>query len=312
MKYSENQFYYPWLEEQTLLEGKIPKKINDKALIKKLTFGVASERAFNLLRLSPADFKGFEQVRVEGEINYKLAWLVDVIAHVFVTQNNNSAIDSKKDDIERIDYALVKKDNESFLLQPIVSLDIEQFNKILGKRVSKKQFEQLVNQLYNLSIEGFLKARYNPETKEWSRVGIQGRLVSEIKKHQLGTYWSKKYKIRSETKIFVFNTSWGYLFLRNLMNRSFLIKPRKLYSMSRSAQCIYNFIMLQPSSFVKVKIGNLQKIIGLESSNVVRLQRYIESGLNALKDNKYITGWSRNGKGSGVIYTINKTSMFIL
>jgi len=311
------------IEEKTQL-------IEEKAVI--------TERSLNILRFTRKDLSGFQKIELSMEIDYKLAWLIESIAHKWVNSHRD-LVDKKKSEkialqsvlralLENPDFSDMKKaideeirkNPENVYLFPktfLVRLTVKEMQEILGREISLYDAIELVEKLQKLTIKGEGKLLWNPVTKKTELkkfCGVISPLTNTIFYRDIDGTWCKKWRFPLGEFVFCFQTYWGIIFLLNLINRTWLLKPQGVYSLSSSfAQNIYNFVYMQPKDEVKCGIRKLALIAGCQQKAYHNIKYELKRALNLLVEEAYLEkDWRTEGQAWDTIYILKKSKLIKL
>ncbi len=270
--------------------------------------GVTTDRTMNLMVRKSS-------LRIEGDFNYRVKWVHDIFCHsmwkyilkgVGLEELHKKAGLIPAKDLEEI----LDRLDELRVALPRISFTDKDFRNITGlKHLSGEEIRELVQGYIDLRIYGELELYFNPGTKNFKSILLDGYPLSLVVIKKSGNYSQRNKK--PEHEYFFDLTLYGLMLFHNLMSGQFTkLPPQIFYKLKPGSQEIYRKIAQHSGS--TFNILTIAEYIGYSEStisNIPKIIRLVEKCLNELKKKKLILGWKSEGTGRDTKYLIQRVNI---
>jgi len=267
--------------------GNAPKKDEIKLIeSKSVPKDVYTDRGFNMLH-------GNQEVVIEGDLNYKVKWVHDVITETLWQHIQEQGIEKQRKPLMDIKNAddLINKVSQLKVGEdlPILTFTDSDFRKITGRdRLTGEQILELVRKYSKITVDGILATFWSTERKKYETVGVAGTMFEVI--------WKESGEVSNRNKKPIWKYTvlmhvWGFMLYNNLLQHKFTGFDRGFYKLKGSQQELVRLLsQFNNSSY---KFSTVLKILGMkeDAKNPRRQMQLVVKHLKETEKKGYINNW---------------------
>jgi hypothetical protein len=178
-----------------------------------------------------------------------------------------------------------------------VSFTSTELRKQLGIRITDKEVQKAVRELYNteIQLEGVkIWCEKSGDGKSYRKVTLNDRIV-----YSFGTEETGRKEPRTEAKQHRFKlllgSGWEMIFHNDIINRRYSCFPKEFYKVSRKARALGRYLSCFKEG--KLNIEQASEIAGYDNTtNLTKKKNGIEKKLEELKKIGILKSWEREKK----------------